>query len=188
MNGKSFSVNGFNLNQTIKHSTTINNLNLKNMKTKLFLLIMAIATFFTSCKKDEVTFEKGQINFKANGNAVNCTIGVTGQYTIGNTVTLSGTDQSGISMPKSLTVVLEDVSGAGTYDDAGTDQKKVVYTYSDGANVYATHWNDVLVGDASMTVEILTASEFKGTFTGTLKKQDGSASISITDGKAWVTY
>jgi|GEM_PF-1374064 len=158
------------------------------MRTKLFLLIVAIATSFTSCKKDEVTFEQGQINFKANGNVVNCTLGVTGQYTIGNTVTLSGTAQSGTSMAKSLTVVIENASGTGTYDDTGINTEQVVFTYSDGANVYATHWNNVLVGDASMNVEILTTSEFKGTFTGTLKKQDGSASVSITEGKAWVTY
>jgi len=152
------------------------------MKKLAILLLAAMpAIVFQSCKKS-TAFEKGQISFKANGSNVTCDIGVAGQLTFNNTITLSGTAQSGLTT-KSINIVLPNaVMGVNESQESGDH---LVITYSSMTDIYATHWDNDLVGAGSIDIEIMETNEIKGEFTATLKKQDGSGTVEITEGKAW---
>jgi hypothetical protein len=144
-------------------------------------LVVAGALAFQSCNKS-TKFEKGTISFKVNGKTVVCNSAVAGQITIGNTVTISGHQQSGV-MTKQIVIVCPNAVLGTNHTQPSGDHLVIAYTSS--VDLYATHWDDELVGDAEIDFEIISPDEIKATFSGTLKKQDGSETITITDGKAW---
>lgn len=144
-------------------------------------LVVAGALSFQSCKKS-TAFEKGTISFKADGTTVVCNIGVVGQYTIGNTVTISGNQQSGI-VTRTFGITCPNAQLGINQSQPSGDH--LVITYTSNLDMYATHWDDVLLGEGEVDFEIISADEIKATFSGVLKKQNGGGSVTITDGKAW---
>ena len=142
-------------------------------------LIMAAASF-TSCKKD-TSFQKGKVVGKVNGKAYSSSYSANASY-IGNILTI-GTQGtvSGDIYPTQLMITFEQ----GVEGNAGTSDNMVV-SGSKGADAFATHWDDVLVGSASGSIEVLNSSECKGTFSATVKTQSGSKTFEITDGKYWL--
>lgn len=154
------------------------------MKKMMYLgfAVAFVASLLISCKK-ETTFEKGKVICKIDGKSYSSTYSAQPSMAPG-VLTVGTQGKTGSDVyPTQLMI---------TYKEAqegimGTSENMVI-SGSKFTDAFATHWDSELVGSASGELEVLNATECKGTFEGTVKTQDGSKTFNIKEGKFWLTF
>lgn len=152
------------------------------MKKTLSIASLAFAIVLTavSCKKS-TTFEKGSIVFNLDGKTFSSKYSANATYMAPGILSLMAQGNlSGDILPTQVQITFEEaVEGTSVGSD------KLVIGGSKGADTFATHWDNQLVGSASGTIDVLNSDECKGTFEATMKTKGGKA-YKLTDGKFWL--
>lgn len=157
------------------------------------MMLMAIAIMIGSCKKDDDNNNNNNNNngstyyvkFKSNGTQVNFT-GFGTEVAIfshsGNqyTCAVTGADTSsniGLSMYDTTAITTKTYSGFTTVNSLSATLGTLV-TYGDGSGTSYNSNNTTF----SITVTGLTDSTMTGTFSGSLQDNNGTNTLTITDG------
>ncbi len=154
----------------------------KPISVVIFVLFM-----ISACSKDEVDDGNYRVKFKANGTPVEFNSQPTltasfGQSGNQHVAVFTGYDvESNISIQVHDGKAIEAKNYSG-YVSTGSGFSGALIAYKDKAG---TVYTQGVPGNASITVSEITATEVRGTFSGTLKAT-GKADVVITDGEFFV--
>lgn len=155
------------------------------MKTmKLVLVAVALATFFSSCKKsseDTAIVGNGFLNAKVDGAAFTSTLAVTGTITTGSpkVFAVAGTGSNG-----QINLNIGNYTGPGTYTIGASGAAGNAAIYALTATPFTAYTANFVLGSGSIVVSAESGGYVEGTFSFSGKNNSGGSITSkeITEG------
>jgi len=150
------------------------------MKRILLSAVLISAIFLVSCKKESDTTpagSNGTISLSYNGSSWNASLGVQAVNSNG-VINVTGSDANA----HQAAVYLFGVTTTGTYVVGPNGNSGNSIRWTEGIDPKQTYTASFVLGKGTITVTELSATEIKGTFSGTVYNTDQS-SKSITNGK-----
>jgi len=166
-------------------------------KSYLYLLTCLMIFLAVSCKKDEEDDPKETggnteyyIRFKADGTdhviddqpALLATFSSASSQYISNITGSDGTKNTGFTIQLFDGTPIRDTVYTG-YENKGTYYNGALLSFSSNDS---KSYGSGYPSDAYVTVDTLTATYIKGTFSGTVRELTGTGTLSITEGKFYV--